>query len=154
MVSNLILIFYFRIDLAQTINRDDNLLSNNIDLSRRLRRSRKSIESPQKLQKKLKKRRLVFLDDSPNYCRRNSTAGFPGIIGRTVSSEPGSGLASSGKTREEFKNFRKICVHECGFKIQREILDVWTSCNCRFHWCCKVECETCRKKSVELKCVP
>ena len=28
--------------------------------------------------KKLKKRRLVFLDESPDYCRQNSTAGFPG----------------------------------------------------------------------------
>ena len=42
--------------------------------------SRSSRKNNHNLVNKLKKRRLVFLDESPDYCRRNATAGFPGKI--------------------------------------------------------------------------
>jgi wingless-type MMTV integration site family protein 8 len=103
--------------------------------------------------RKLKRRKLVFLDESPDYCRNNSTAGFPGIIGRSVSSDPGTGESRNRQTRNQFKNFRKMCVGQCGLKIKRKILYVLTSCQCRFLWCCKVECETCRRKKIELTCI-
>ena len=65
--------------------------------NRRKSRSESRAESKKaKLLKKLKKRRLVFLDESPDYCRPNSTAGFPGIIGRYVTSEPGSESGNRG----------------------------------------------------------
>ena len=167
-----------KIDLAEiekSHQESNNLLSNHLESAASSyttlrRRHRKSLQVEpstdsfrSNLEKKIKKRRLVFLDESPNYCRRNSTAGFPGMIGRRVSSDPGSSGASgsgngkhrhSRSTRLQFKNFRKMCVEQCGFKIQRKVLDVWTSCQCRFHWCCKVECETCRRKSIELTCAP
>ena len=145
-----------KIDLAKIEKTENNLISNRLESFNNLRRHRKRSsnhdEKRKDLQRKIKKRRLVFLDDSPDYCRRNNTAGFPGMIGRKVSSDPGS--RNSRGTRLQFKNFRKMCVDQCGFEIQRQVLDVWTSCQCRFHWCCKVECETCRKKSIELRCVP
>lgn len=148
-----------RIDLSKTIDREDNLLSNRLDIRRRLRRTspaRKSKSMKQEnLKKKLKKRRLVFLDESPDYCHQNATAGYPGILGRKVSSDPRSSGSSdiSDKTREEFRNFKKICKATCGFRIKRREIDVLTSCQCKFHWCCKVECETCTMKSIELTCV-
>ena len=147
-----------RIDLSKTIDREDNLLSNRLDIRRRLRRTspRKSKSMKQEnLKKKLKKRRLVFLDESPDYCHQNATAGYPGILGRKVSSDPRSSGSSdiTDKTREEFRNFKKICKATCGFRIKRREIDVLTSCQCKFHWCCKVECETCTMKSIELTCV-
>ena len=147
-----------RIDLSKTIDREDNLLSNRLDIRRRLRRTspRKSKSmKPENLKKKLKKRRLVFLDESPDYCHQNATAGYPGILGRKVSSDPRSSGSSdiTDKTREEFRNFKKICKATCGFRIKRREIDVLTSCQCKFHWCCKVECETCTMKSIELTCV-
>ena len=147
-----------KIDLSKTMEREDNYLSNRLDIRRRLRRTSrksKSMESRENLKKKLKKRRLVFLDDSPDYCHENVTAGYPGILGRKVSSDPQSSGSSeiSDKTREEFRNFRTICKSTCGFRIKRREIDVLTSCQCKFHWCCKVECETCSMKSIELTCV-
>merc|ERR1712110_151851 len=136
--------------------------------NRRKSRSESRAESKKaKLLKKLKKRRLVFLDESPDYCRPNSTAGFPGIIGRYVTSEPGSESGNRGSnsggggasrrrqsrsTRHQFKKFRQMC-EKCGFKIKRQVQDVSVSCQCRFHWCCKVECNKCWAKRTKLTCV-
>ena len=89
-----------------------------------------------------------------------------GIIGRYVTSEPGSesgnrrgksGSSSNGNvqnrsTRAQFKKFRQMCEN-CGFKIERQVLDVSVSCQCRFHWCCKVECNKCWTKKTKLTCV-
>ena len=162
-------------------NRNDNLISNRLETKlRRRRKSSSSLDksstsarknrkissksaksrSREELLYKLKKRHLVFLDESPDYCHRNISAGFAGMIGRSIDSDPSATGKESANgiqtrnTRLKFKNFRKMCVDQCGFKIQRKVLDVWTSCQCRFHWCCKVECETCRRKRTELTCVP
>ena len=66
-----------RIDLAKVeLSESDNLISNRLG---RLSKSRKhKRNSNSALVQKLKRRRLVFLEDSPDYCRSNSTVGFPG----------------------------------------------------------------------------
>ena len=68
-----------RIDLAKVeLSESDNLISNRLG---RLSKSRKhKRNSNSALVQKLKRRRLVFLEDSPDYCRSNSTVGFPGIM--------------------------------------------------------------------------
>ncbi len=50
------------------------------------------------------------------FFRRNKTAGNPGMVGRKVTSEPGS----SKSQRTQFKNFRKMCS-TCGLKIKRKV---------------------------------
>lgn len=170
-----------KIDLAKiesgSNDQGNNLISNQLesmtfrDLPRRMRRQGKQstqrqrprrgqrrpqtrmLHSRSDLQKKIKKRRLVFLDESPNYCRPNETTGYPGLIGRSVSSDPSAHSRHSRATRLQFKNFRQMCVNQCGFKIERKEVNVQTSCQCRFHWCCKVECETCPSKRIVLTCV-
>ena len=58
------------------LSESDNLISNRLG---RLSKSRKhKRNSNSALVQKLKRRRLVFLEDSPDYCRSNSTVGFPG----------------------------------------------------------------------------
>ena len=66
-----------RIDLAKVeLSESDNLISNRLG---RLSKSRKhKRNSNSALVQKLKRRRLVFLEDSPDYCRSNSTVGLPG----------------------------------------------------------------------------
>ena len=78
---------------------------------------------------------------------------FSGIIGRKVRSDPGELEQTKSVSDMKLKNFAKLCK-SCGFRVRKRSLDVWTSCQCRFLWCCKVECETCKKQLIEMTCVP
>merc|ERR1712083_143204 len=78
---------------------------------------------------------LVFLHRSPNYCHHNDTIGSLGTHGRVCKKD------SKGPDG---------CAAMCcdrGFEtIQTKIKE---RCQCKFHWCCYVECKTC-VKDVEL----
>ena len=55
----------------------DNLMSNRIDRVPRHQRDRRAMmEKKQKLKRQVKKRKLVFLQSSPDYCRMNTTSGY------------------------------------------------------------------------------
>ncbi|TRY80923.1 hypothetical protein TCAL_12797 [Tigriopus californicus] len=100
---------------------------------------------------KIKKRKLVFLQDSPNYCRSNAAEGIRGVIGRSCIAEP----ANEPDPKKLLANVRtcaKLCK-ACGLKIHRKEVQVASSCNCRFQWCCQVTCQTCSKKRIEITCV-
>ena len=84
------------IDLRKELSNINDVFLLNFRNRRKSRSESRAESKKAKLLKKLKKRRLVFLDESPDYCRPNSTAGFPGIIGRYVTSEPGSESGNRG----------------------------------------------------------
>ena len=108
---------------AGTLDRPENVLSNRIDRAPRAQRvaraqvnlscsfhafSSKFVPAASSLQasqakKKVKKRKLVFLQSSPDYCRsvglptnidhsqydrENTTAGYQGVVGRTCQTDP------------------------------------------------------------------
>nr|CAH0111848.1 unnamed protein product [Daphnia galeata] len=80
---------------------------------------------------------LVYLELSPDFCRANITAGTSGTKGRTCSRDKGKGLSTSQ---------RRSCIHlckNCGHKVKKRVVNVLTSCNCTFQWCCQVQCQTC-----------
>ena len=56
------------------LDRPENLMSNRIDRVPR-QRDRRAMEA-RKVKKTVKKRKLVFLQSSPDYCRMNITAGY------------------------------------------------------------------------------
>uniref|UniRef100_A0A0K2V2L3 Protein Wnt n=1 Tax=Lepeophtheirus salmonis TaxID=72036 RepID=A0A0K2V2L3_LEPSM len=97
--------------------------------------------------KKVKNKELVYLQDSPDYCRRNPITGANGVLGRTCSTEP-----DKPESRIKVRDCKKMCLH-CGYKIQRSVVEVYTSCKCRFQWCCNVTCQTCKKKKIKITCV-
>ncbi|CAH2242234.1 jg25167 [Pararge aegeria aegeria] len=74
---------------------------------------------------------LVYLEESPNYCIRNISLGAPGTMGRecnrTSAGVDGCALMCCGRGY----NTKKIVVKE--------------RCECKFHWCCRVDCNTCVK---------
>ncbi|XP_013164033.1 PREDICTED: protein Wnt-5b-like isoform X2 [Papilio xuthus] len=78
---------------------------------------------------------LVYLEDSPNYCIKNETLGSPGTAGRacnrTSAGMDGCALLCCGRGY----NTKKIVIRE--------------RCECKFHWCCRVDCNTC-VRTVEL----
>ena len=96
---------------------------------------------------KIKKRKLVFLKPSPDYCRINHRLGHRGVRGRTCELDP----QDPTHLMQESK-CATICT-SCGLQVKREVVLVERSCNCRFEWCCNIKCSTCTSKRIKLTCV-
>jgi wingless-type MMTV integration site family protein 8 len=94
----------------------------------------------------LPKSRLVYSEDSPNYCIANTTLGSNGTLGRYCSQRK-----SKDVTIEEKRSCRKLC-RQCGLKVKRERRRILTSCNCKFKFCCEVECQSCAKEQYNFVC--
>uniref|UniRef100_A0A8C6TAM4 Protein Wnt n=1 Tax=Neogobius melanostomus TaxID=47308 RepID=A0A8C6TAM4_9GOBI len=77
---------------------------------------------------------LIYLEDSPDYCRRNSSMGLYGTEGR-----------------ECLTSCRRLC-QECGLGVEEGRVEVVSSCNCKFHWCCQVNCDRCTQVVVRHTC--
>ncbi|XP_020782787.1 protein Wnt-8-like [Boleophthalmus pectinirostris] len=88
---------------------------------------------------------LIYLEDSPDYCRRNSSMGLYGTEGRECLTQ-GDGLS-----QWETKSCRRLC-HECGLGVEERRVEVVSSCNCKFHWCCQVNCDRCEHVVVKHVC--
>lgn len=88
---------------------------------------------------------LIYLEDSPDYCRRNSSLGLHGTEGRECV-QHGEAL-----TPGQRRSCRRLC-HECGLKVEERRTEVVSSCNCKFHWCCTVNCEHCSQQVVQHVC--
>ncbi|KAK2849395.1 hypothetical protein Q5P01_009229 [Channa striata] len=88
---------------------------------------------------------LIYLEDSPDYCRTNVTLGLYGTEGRQCL-QHGEGL-----TPWEKRSCRRLC-HECGLRVEERRTEVVTSCNCKFQWCCTVNCDDCSQVTVKHVC--
>ncbi|XP_063897130.1 protein Wnt-2 isoform X2 [Helicoverpa armigera] len=76
-----------------------------------------------------RKSELVYLQASPSYCERDDAAGSAGTHARLCN------VTSRGEDGCE-----SLCCGR-GYNTQRRVLE--TKCRCRFHWCCRVTCDTC-----------
>ncbi|XP_068596898.1 protein Wnt-8a-like [Brachionichthys hirsutus] len=90
---------------------------------------------------------LIYLEDSPDYCVKNQSLEFQGTEGR----ECLKGDKSTSLQRER-KSCRRLC-HECGLRVVAKRIEVVSSCNCKFHWCCTVKCDKCRQTVTKYYCV-
>lgn len=90
--------------------------------------------------------RLIFSEESPDYCLANSTLASKGTLGRTCSRRKGKDVSP-----EERRSCRTLCK-KCGFKVKKSRKRVIKTCNCKFKWCCQVECESCAKEEITLTC--
>ncbi|XP_071808353.1 protein Wnt-8c-like [Asterias amurensis] len=90
---------------------------------------------------------LVFLELSPNYCQLNSTIGAVGTLDR----ECLRGRGGDEVTEWEARSCKRLCT-SCGLGVRRTKVVVSSSCNCKFHWCCEVQCETCTREVTKLTC--
>lgn len=79
---------------------------------------------------------LIYLEESPDYCRRNVSMGLYGTEGRECVQH------RDGMSQRERRSCRRLC-HDCGLRVEERRTEVASSCNCRFHWCCTVKCERC-----------
>ncbi|XP_033150677.1 protein Wnt-5-like isoform X2 [Drosophila busckii] len=81
---------------------------------------------------------LIYLDESPDWCRTNRLLQWSGTHGR-VCNKTSSGLDGCGI----------LC---CGRGYNTKNIVVRERCNCKFHWCCQVKCEACTKILEEHTC--
>ncbi|XP_076877202.1 protein Wnt-8a-like [Brachyhypopomus gauderio] len=88
---------------------------------------------------------LIYLEDSPDYCAKNSSLGLQGTEGRECV-QPGDGASQWEK-----RSCRRLC-QECGLRVEERRTETVSSCNCRFHWCCTVNCDNCSQVIVKRVC--
>lgn len=95
--------------------------------------------------------KLVFADPSPDYCYENPQLDINGTLGRYCSR---TRFRPDGKevTRSERDSCDRLCT-KCGYKIKREVIQVEKQCDCRFVYCCSVECKRCLQSEMAYKCV-
>lgn len=85
-------------------------------------------------------KKLVFLEDSPDFCEQNDILGYPGMLGRTCSSDD--------VTTKRCRSMCNICKMKPITVEKRKEFD----CRCQFVWCCSVQCETCTRIYSETTC--
>ena len=90
--------------------------------------------------------RLAYAAESPDYCSSNSSFGLNGTLGRVCSRRKGDEVDF-----DERKSCRNLC-RKCGFKVKKQKKTVVSKCNCKFKWCCEVQCETCVKEESTFTC--
>ncbi|EDO41710.1 predicted protein [Nematostella vectensis] len=78
---------------------------------------------------------LVYLEDSPNYCMVDSNTGSLGTSGRECN---GSASDTTGACS-------LLC---CGRGFNTIQIEEEYKCHCKFHWCCYVKCQTCRRTTL------
>lgn len=91
------------------------------------------------------KTELIYLEDSPDYCVQNQSLGYLGTKGRECLK------SSKSMTLWERKSCPRLCFG-CGLRVAEKRVEVVTSCNCKFHWCCTVKCEKCTQIVTKYYC--
>ncbi|KAG8517965.1 Protein Wnt-7b, partial [Galemys pyrenaicus] len=81
---------------------------------------------------------LVYIEKSPNYCEEDAATGSVGTQGRLCNrTSPGADGCNT------------MC---CGRGYNtHQYTKVW-QCNCKFHWCCFVKCNTCSERTEVFTC--
>lgn len=78
------------------------------------------------------RKNLVYYDESPNYCEPDEKLDVPGTTERVCN-----------KSKADIDWCGTLC---CGRGYNTVLVTKTERCNCRFHWCCYVVCETCTRK--------
>ncbi|CAH1404846.1 unnamed protein product [Nezara viridula] len=89
---------------------------------------------------------MLFLEDSPDYCKPNATFGWAGTKGRVCSRR-----RSKHADRWERRSCNELC-RSCGHQVRLRVVETKTRCNCTFEWCCKVTCSICNKNENQFYC--
>ncbi|XP_078469677.1 protein Wnt-8b-like [Lampetra planeri] len=92
---------------------------------------------------------LAFLEDSPDYCRRNESLGAPGTLGREC--RRGSGGADGADGAGADDSCERLCT-ACGLRVLERRVRVTSPCNCSFTWCCRVSCQQCTSVHSKFRC--
>lgn len=95
--------------------------------------------------------KLVFADASPDYCYENPKLGINGTLGRYCSRSKYHADGSE-VSRSERDSCDRLCT-KCGYKIKRDRVIKEKQCDCRFVYCCSVECKRCTHSEDTYRCI-
>lgn len=114
-------------------------------------------------------RELVYLYDSPEYCEPQPSMDHPGTKGRTCTNETNSTFPLSDPRH---KLITESKINERNLRCQRtdgapgtcrflccnrgylgELVLNLVDCNCRFRFCCRVECDYCLRQREQYRCL-
>ncbi|XP_060807746.1 protein Wnt-7b [Amyelois transitella] len=84
---------------------------------------------PEKSERQPRRSELVYLEPSPSYCEPDAASGAPGTHGRHCN-----------RTSRGEDGCESLCCGR-GYSTARAVAR--QQCRCRFHWCCRVSCDTC-----------
>ncbi|KDR22144.1 Protein Wnt-11 [Zootermopsis nevadensis] len=73
---------------------------------------------------------LIYMTKSPDYCIRDARIGSLGTRGRLCNT-----------TSQGYDSCEDMC---CGRGYRTIRVEKVQRCKCKYHWCCYVQCETCR----------
>jgi hypothetical protein len=76
---------------------------------------------------------LVYIEDSPDYCENDAATGSIGTAGRLCN-----------RTSHSTDGCQLMC---CGRGYKTLVETTVEDCSCTFVWCCRVDCQKCRKTS-------
>ena len=110
--------------------------------SLRVRLVRKQLWDPFGRVVSVKDQELVYLEGSPSRCEKNHTLGYAGMLGRSC---------RSNVAEDKCKFFSELC-NGCNLRAEKVERYKRVNCNCKFIYCCKVECEKCTETYSEITC--
>ncbi|XP_028175110.1 protein Wnt-11-like [Ostrinia furnacalis] len=85
------------------------------------------------------KPKLRYVTPSPDYCEPDVAAGSLGTHGRQCNASLGSAPGGCGR----------LCCGRGRRAVRSSRLE---RCHCRYHWCCRVDCQLCRLTTEEHYC--
>lgn len=85
-----------------------------------------------------KRKDLIYIEESPDYCVSDERIGVIGTQNRSCNS------TSSGPD-----SCSLLC---CGRGYQMVFEEIEEDCNCKFVWCCQIQCEKCKRQVVKDLC--
>ena len=85
--------------------------------------------------------KMVHFRISPDYCKANSNLNISGVTGRNCTLSKNKTLSSD--------HCNNLC---CDHGYETYTTQKAKPCNCKFVWCCHVECDTCYETITKHKC--
>jgi hypothetical protein len=110
---------------------------------------------------------LIYIDKSPNFCRRNRRIGSLGTNGRMCSvldegiTATIATLAAQSRSRnvtwlnlehEKLRAAQHCDYLCCGRGYHTRQTEIEEDCDCQFQWCCSVKCKKCKRRIVQYFC--
>uniref|UniRef100_T1D114 Protein Wnt n=1 Tax=Dendrocoelum lacteum TaxID=27895 RepID=T1D114_9PLAT len=86
---------------------------------------------------------MIYLNDSPDHCNHDFIKGTLGTTGRICNA------TFKNNEPEPINSCFKLCCQR-GYHIKTYIRN--ENCRCKFKWCCKVICESCKRKVIDAIC--